>query len=298
MATANESEAPKLEKEDSLIQSDYIASKLTKNPALSSVFGKGSPLASNWMGALTNELTLNEIIMLGSHDSGAFKGEHQYQDISIRDQLKFGVRLLDFQLASHKNDVWLYYGEACMLLGDATMEIEAFLGSNPNEKVTVVLRNSKTAPDPVKWVDVKTMFELGFKSKLVPKEDSGAKLRQMKGSVILIAPKELEMAENWGEDSMIHHSAPEDTNTILGLHDYLLTLSLGDLEVKSPKLVWLECRSRDVASKRRSSELQEVQSPSFFGSSEQIYFNVISFSFINKGHYALVKDYFVKFNKK
>ena len=250
------------------------------------------------MGTLTSQLTLNQIVMLGSHDSAAFEGEHKFQAITIKEQLKFGVRLLDFQLASHENDVWLYYGVACKALGNALMEIESFITDNPTEKVIVVMRNSKTAPNPVIWSDVKKLLEIGLSSKLVAKEDAGVKIGEMKGSVILIAPEELGMKDNWGSEAIIHHAAPDTTNTLPGLHDYLQELSCGALDKKQAKLVWVECRSRDEASMRKRSELGEVQQPIFFESGQQMYFNVLSFSFIDNGHFSLVKDYFVKWQHK
>ena len=298
MATEN-TETPTLNTDESVeeIKMDYIATNLPK-PSITAVFGKGKVLASNWMGSLTSQLTLNQVVMLGSHDSAAFKGEHQFQAITIKEQLKFGVRFLDFQLASHENDVWLYYGVACKALGNALMEIESFITDNPTEKVIVVMRNSKTAPNPVIWSDVKKLLEIGFSSKLVAKEDAGVKIGEMKGSVILIAPEELGMKDNWGSEAIIHHAAPDTTNTLIGLHDYLQELSYSELDKKQAKLVWVECRSRDEASMRKSSELNEIQHPTFFESSEQLYFNVISFSFVGKSHFSLVKDYFVKWQQK
>ena len=299
MATDNGKQAQEnpMEPQDSVIEQDYIASHLTKPIASSSVFAKGSVLAWNWMGALTSEVRLNEIVMLGSHDSAAFKGKMQYQDIPISDQLRFGVRLLDLQVASHENDIWLFYGEPCVLLGEVLMSIEAFLSKNPTEKVIVVLRESKTAVTPVSWPDVKKLFELGFSSKLVPKEDSGLTISKMRGSVVLVAPAGLELEHNWGEGAIIHHQAPEDTNTLVGLHDHLQQLAYGTLDKKEEKIVWIECRSREPAGKRKTSELQEVQQPSFFNSVDQLYFNVISFSFVGKGQFSLVKDYFLKWRK-
>ena len=299
MATDNGSQSHKfpMEPQDSVIEQDYIASHLTKPIATSGVFGKGNVLAWNWMGALTSEVALNEVVMLGSHDSAAFKGKHQYQDIPISDQLRFGVRLLDLQVASHGSDIWLFYGEPCVLLGEVLMEIETFITKNPTEKIIVVMRDSKTAPTPVNWSEVKKLFELGFSSKLVPKEDAGATLSKMRGSVVLVAPGALELEHNWGEEALIHHQAPEDTDTLVGLHDHLQQLSYGALEKKEAKLVWVECRSREKAPKRKTSELQEVQQPSFFNSGDQLFFNVISFSFIGKGQFSLVKDYFLKWRK-
>ena len=279
------------------IERDYIATNLPKPSAITTVFGKGKVLASNWMGALTSQLSLNEVVVLGSHDSAAFKGEHQYQTISIKEQLKFGVRFLDFHLASHENDVWLYYGVACQALGNALMEIESFVADNPTEKVIVVMRDSKTAPNPVAWSNVRKLLEISFSSKLVAKEDSGVKLGAMKGSVVLIAPDELGMKENWGSEAITHHAAPESTKTLIGLHDYLQELSYGALDKKQDNLVWVECRSRDKASLRKSSELKEVQQPSFFESGDQLFLNIISFSFIDKNHFSLVREYFIKWHK-
>ena len=295
MASEN-TEDPQLQTQETeeKIQTDYIATNLPKPSAINAVFGKGKVLASNWMGALTRQLTLNEVVMLGSHDSAAFKGKHQFQVSTIKEQLKFGVRFLDFQLASHENDVWLYYGVACEVLGNALMEIESFVTDNPTEKVIVVLRNSKTAPNPVVWSDVKKLFEIGFSSKLVAKEHAGVKIGEMKGSVILIAPEELEMEKNWGSESIIHYAAPDTTNTLLGLHDYLQEMTYGELDKKQAKLVWVECRSRDEANVRKNSEVKEAQHPAFLDNSEQLHFNILSFSFIDRNHFSLVRDYFLK----
>ena len=299
MATDNGKEAEKspMEPQDSVIEHDYIASHLTKPIASSGVFAKGTVLAWSWMGALTSQVTLKEMVLLGSHDSAAFKGKLQSQDIPISEQLRYGVRLLDLQVATHENDIWLFYGEACALLGDILMEIQAFVTKNPSEKIIVVMRDSKTAPTPVNWSDVKKLFELGFSSQLVPKEDAGATLSKMRGSVVLVAPAALELEHNWGEGTIIHHQSPDTTSTLVGLHDHLQELSYGALDKKEDKIVWVECRSREAAPKRRTSELQEVQQPSFFNSSDQLFFNVISFSFIDKGHFSLVKDYFLKWKK-
>lgn len=279
------------------IESDYIAPHVHNPTTVSGVFGKGKVMGRNWMGALAVDMKLSDLMMVGSHDSGAVKGDHQYQNSSIKNQLSGGVRLLDFHLADHEGDIWLYHGEPCCKLGDVLIETETFLKENPGEKVIIVMRDSKTAPNPVDWSRVKALLELGFVSKLIGKDKQDAKLREMKENVILIAPKGLELADNWGEDALIQHPCPDTTDTLVGLHDHLQELTFTAIDKKHDKPVWIECRSREPAPKRKTSELQEVQKPSFLYGTERLHFNVISFSFVDKSHFSLIKDYFMKWQK-
>eukprot|EP00924_Labyrinthula_sp_SR-Ha-C_P005917 maker-scaffold_14-snap-gene-9.31-mRNA-1 protein AED:0.04 eAED:0.04 QI:88/0.5/0.33/1/1/1/3/0/518 len=110
----------------------------------------------NWMQSLQN-LTIREILIPGSHDTGAIKGEFEgfpfflrfiepysaTQSLSIKDQLEAGVRSLDLRLCDAQ------YGAARICHGpvlhfgdfeDALIQIYNFVVENPSEIVIVFLR--------------------------------------------------------------------------------------------------------------------------------------------------------------
>lgn len=59
------------------------------------------------------------------------------QKLTIKEQLKCGVRYLDFRVGCHKNRHYLVHGLTGVLLEEAMGEINLFLDENPGEKVIV-----------------------------------------------------------------------------------------------------------------------------------------------------------------
>ena len=287
-----------LEDVDEEISSDFVfclsaSAKLKPVKCGNPLFKQGTRVqGKNWMSALNRDFKLRELVLLGSHDSGAISGKLRCQNSHLIDQLNWGVRFLDLHVGEFNGEAWLFYEEPCLLLRDALLEVNQFVTLQPKEKVVICLRASDTCQCPIDWSDVKECIENTIAGKLVGKEEVGVNIREMKGSVVLLAPEEL--GTGIGLDFLSIHN---NTNYENILESFLMSLSKGDLRKKEEsRLVWVECRSQEEAAKRVTQEVLTVQDSCFFGASKRMYFNIISFSFIDKTHFSLVKEYFLKWN--
>ena len=299
MATGinNEDSSELLEDVDEEISSDFVfffpsvkTAKSVKTLLKSGVRMQGK----NWMAALSKDFKLRELVLLGSHDSGAINGKLKCQNSHIIEQLNWGVRFLDLHISQFNNEVWLYYGEPCLRLREALLEVNQFITAQPKEKVVICLRKSDTGQVLINWSDVKECFETTIGGKLVSKDQIGANIRDIQGSVILLAPEELDIENNVGLEFLLSYC---DTKCENSLECFLMNLSKGELQKKEEsKLVWVQCRSNSDATKRVSEEVLTVQDSCFFSAKKRLYFNILSFSFVDKTHFSLVKEYFIRWN--
>ena len=287
-----------LEDIDEEISSDFVFSFHTSAKPVKSVkslFKSGVRVqGKNWMSALNKDFKLRELVLLGSHDSAAINGKLKCQNSHLIDQLNWGVRFLDLHICKYNKEVWLFYGEPCVLLRDALLEINQFVTVQPREKVVICLRKSDTVQDSINWSEVKECLEDTIAGKLVSKEEIGVNIREMKGSVVLLAPDELDFENDVGLDFLLIYC---NTNCENSLESFLVNLSKGELQTKEDsKLVWVQCRSHNEITRRVCEEVLTVQDSCFFSARKRLYFNIISFSFIDKTHFSLVKEYFLKWN--
>ena len=75
-----------------------------------------SPLAdkANWMGQLADTIAARNLVLPGTHDSGARYGGAllRTQTIDIPAQLEAGVRAFDIRLREHEGQLGLYHSHA------------------------------------------------------------------------------------------------------------------------------------------------------------------------------------------
>ena len=74
-----------------------------------------APLAAhNWMHSLNDDVSLSQLSIPGTHNSGAryetWPGTSQCQDLSIDEQLEAGVRFLDIRCCHRNNTFRIYHG--------------------------------------------------------------------------------------------------------------------------------------------------------------------------------------------
>ena len=228
--------------------------------------------------------------MLGSHDSAAFRGDMTYQRASILEQLHWGVRFLDLQVTEYEKDIWLHYGVPCLPLKQALLEINQFIKTQPSERIIVYLRKSVSLP--IDWLPVKQCIENTLTAKLVSKDKVDLNINEMDGNIVLIAPSELNMEQSIDLDYVVSY-----TNSENNLNEFLTDITKGKLlKEKQEKLIWLECRSRSESGKRVNEEVLAAQNSCFFNLKNRLYFNVVSFSFVGKTHFSLLKEYFRVWN--
>lgn len=121
--------------------------------------------ATNPFQLTNNSLPFNKYAYLTTHNSFAIVGEPSHtgvpritfdnQEDTVTDQLNNGVRALMLDTYNFKGDVWLCHsnGGKCNDFTafepalDTFKEIEAFLGANPSEIVTLILEDYVHAPN-------------------------------------------------------------------------------------------------------------------------------------------------------
>ena len=241
--------------------------------------------SNNWMNHLKENITLKDILLFGTHDSGAWIGKGMNMD--IKDQLVNGVRFLDLHLATFEKATWVYHDRACTTLLQATIEIETFIREfGKNEKIFLRLRESKNAPMPVIWESVKKLLEKGTHNTLVSIVQATMPICKMKGSIILLAPKELDIPGNWEQDSIAHYETPE-----LVIEEKDLRAFLSEEAFKKElRPVWVECRSRLDEQLRQGIEVKAVDNylVKNFGKSS---FNIVTFSFVDSEVFSILKPF-------
>jgi 1-phosphatidylinositol phosphodiesterase len=106
---------------------------------------------SNWMAALSDDVSLSALSLPGTHDTGAynFGGETtETQRMNIEEQLTSGIRALDIRLGvSHLNldvqcqgpDLWTFHGISCQFqrFSDILSSIDEFLVEHPGEMIVM-----------------------------------------------------------------------------------------------------------------------------------------------------------------
>ena len=99
-----------------------------------------------WMSKLDDALTLNELSIPATHDSGAtisFMGvSGQCQKTTIKEQLDMGVRLLDIRLRLVDNELNVVHGIVDQKLTFASVldDVTSFIDTNPSEFLIVSIK--------------------------------------------------------------------------------------------------------------------------------------------------------------
>lgn len=108
----------------------------------------------NWMGKLiekNNALTLTDLTLPGTHDSGTYGGTHeegtQCQTMDFRTQLESGIRFLDLRLKRYddSNDLGIFhqaYTQNLWFRQQVLPAIAQFLAENPTECVIICVNHA------------------------------------------------------------------------------------------------------------------------------------------------------------
>jgi 1-phosphatidylinositol phosphodiesterase len=149
----------------------------------------------NWMKYVDGNLTLSELTIPGTHDTGTFRlqslGPAKCQELKLSEQLQAGIRFLDIRVAKgDKNDgvLWLYHGKPPLGVPlNVTFAAIAdycygFLEANPSE--TILMSVKQEFGDSIaRW----------FKSTISSRHDQWylgnsevPKLDEVRGKIVLL----------------------------------------------------------------------------------------------------------------
>ncbi|MEC8557987.1 MAG: phosphatidylinositol-specific phospholipase C [Planctomycetota bacterium] len=105
----------------------------------------------DWMSKLPDSLTLAQLSIPGTHDSGArFDGLSfgfaKCQSWSISDQLAAGVRFLDIRCRHLKNEFHIYHGvvDQKLTFESVVQDCQEFLNKHPSECVIMAIKREST----------------------------------------------------------------------------------------------------------------------------------------------------------
>lgn len=96
---------------------------------------------SSWLDSISDDVTLSQLTMPGSHDAGAKYGTiwHKCQNNSYYDQMKMGVRVLDGRVGPNLD---VYHGGWRMgSFSTLIDDISIFLSENPSEFIILSLKD-------------------------------------------------------------------------------------------------------------------------------------------------------------
>jgi 1-phosphatidylinositol phosphodiesterase len=100
-------------------------------------------LLSNWMGALDGKKSLADLVIPGTHESGAtVEGRFNCQVLSIDQQLNSGVRFLDIRGRNLFDQLYIHHGVFYQNLTfyDVLNSCQSFLKKNPSETIIMSLK--------------------------------------------------------------------------------------------------------------------------------------------------------------
>jgi 1-phosphatidylinositol phosphodiesterase len=106
---------------------------------------------NSWMGSLDDNLSLSEISIPGTHNSGSLyesiSGTAKCQDLTIAEQLEIGVRYLDIRCRHYEDAFVIHHGSIYQQLNfnDVLNACFNFLNENPTE---TILMHIKEEYDP------------------------------------------------------------------------------------------------------------------------------------------------------
>ncbi|WP_256007449.1 phosphatidylinositol-specific phospholipase C [Pedobacter deserti] len=105
---------------------------------------------SNWMGAVSDNTSIAQMSIPGTHDSGArtepIGGTAKCQNLSIAEQLSAGVRFLDIRCRHIDNAFAIHHGAIYQNLNfnDVLNACISFLNSNPTETIIMSVKEEHT----------------------------------------------------------------------------------------------------------------------------------------------------------
>lgn len=199
------------------------------------------PDHSGWMHALQTakpDVTLNQLIMPGSHDAGMYTTEDynlggggewaQTQSLSILGQLQAGSRYFDLRICKHKDHLRTYHGDTGYgaygaMLGSIIGDVKTFLQSAPGMNEVVILKFSHSYKDSVERTVgvVKNLGNLLYKhpAQTLTINLATMKLSDLAGKVVAVFGDEY--SDHWNPDEGIFPYYDTDSNPSVVKHNAL-----------------------------------------------------------------------------
>ncbi|MDJ1492796.1 phosphatidylinositol-specific phospholipase C [Cytophagaceae bacterium DM2B3-1] len=180
---------------------------------------------NNWMSLVSSSLTLSQLSIPGTHDSGALyepvSGTAKCQNLTIGNQLAAGIRFLDVRCRHIDNAFAIHHGAIYQNLNfdDVLNACWSFLASNPTETIIMSVKEEYNSSN------VSRTFEQTFDSYIQKNPNqwylgsSVPALGTVRGKIVLLrrfgatsTPKGID-ATNWADNTTF-------TSGILNVQDY------------------------------------------------------------------------------
>lgn len=148
--------------------------------------------SNNWMSGIDGNKPLGRLSIPGTHDSGAryepVAGTAKCQNLSIEEQLNYGVRYLDIRCRSVKNSFAIHHGSVYQHLNfnDVIQTCINFLNSNPSETIIMSVKeeyessNSSMSFEDIFLSYVNRNPERWYLGEYVPE------LKDVRGKIVLL----------------------------------------------------------------------------------------------------------------
>lgn len=147
-----------------------------------------------WMNDLVDETPFFDLLLPGSHDSGANGGTiftrpwAKCQDLDITQQLEAGVRAFDVRVKADGDDLWIYHGAVYMggSLRDKIMTpIVNFLSQHPSESVVMLYK--KEGGDDAEYQKLSARILADYAPYMCTGvNQSVLRMRDMRGKILLL----------------------------------------------------------------------------------------------------------------
>jgi 1-phosphatidylinositol phosphodiesterase len=171
------------------------------------------PTGTQWMGLCNGNLSLSQLSIPGTHDSGAryepLSGTAKCQNLTIAEQLNVGVRFLDIRCRHINNTFTIHHGQVYQNINfdDVLNAVIGFLTANPTESVLMSVKEEHTPENNTR------SFEATFNAYVQQNpgkwylKDTIPTLSQARGKIVLLRrfgasglPKGIP-ATNWADNT-------------------------------------------------------------------------------------------------
>lgn len=148
---------------------------------------------SEFLKRLPDERRINEIALSGSHLSAVDNN----QDLTIADQLKFGVRVLDISVRAIFNTFALHYHDSFLnyMFSEILCDIDKFLKNNPQEFVILLLKQGYTPASDVTKSNCEILSDYDYKKRFIKNWSLNDTIGMHRGRLLLATIKDQSLSE-------------------------------------------------------------------------------------------------------
>ncbi|MEM7559182.1 MAG: phosphatidylinositol-specific phospholipase C, partial [Planctomycetota bacterium] len=147
----------------------------------------------DWMSKLPDSLTLAQLSIPGTHDSGArFDGLSfgfaKCQSWSISDQLAAGVRFLDIRCRHLKNEFHIYHGvvDQKLTFESVVQDCQEFLEKHPSECVIMAIKQEATPQQNSRSFQETFEATIENEAAIWSRGSKVATLKEVRGKIVLV----------------------------------------------------------------------------------------------------------------